>query len=186
MRCRFAGSDALSVRTYHGVEEPVFYQGVQCGAVTEYSDTLLMFLLKARKPEVYRDRGNDTTVNVQTNVQANIQAAAAIREMIANGELGRLIEGDDQGQRAPAVAGAPPAAHQGQPPGVNDEERRRKLLRMTISALRELDGESAAMSMEPSSLSAEEKAVNALAHPYDEAKLAPENESTPTGCRENS
>lgn len=41
-------------RAYHGVEEPVFYQGVECGAVTEYSDTLLMFLLKARNPAKYR------------------------------------------------------------------------------------------------------------------------------------
>src|SRR5262249_42692158 len=43
-------------RAYHGVERPVHYKGVQCGSVTEYSDGMLMFLLRARKPEVYRDR----------------------------------------------------------------------------------------------------------------------------------
>jgi hypothetical protein len=43
-------------RAYHGVEEPVFYEGVQCGSVTRYSDKLLMFLLKARHPAKYRER----------------------------------------------------------------------------------------------------------------------------------
>ena len=42
-------------RAYHGVEEPVFYNGVQCGSVRKYSDKLLMFLLKARKPANYRE-----------------------------------------------------------------------------------------------------------------------------------
>jgi hypothetical protein len=41
-------------RAYHGTEEPVFYQGEVCGHVRKYSDTLLMFAIKARKPE-YRD-----------------------------------------------------------------------------------------------------------------------------------
>ena len=37
-------------RAYHGTLKPVYYQGVVCGHVREYSDTLLMFLLKARNP----------------------------------------------------------------------------------------------------------------------------------------
>ena len=41
-----------------GVDEPVFYQGAQCGAVRKYSDTLLIFMLKARRPEKYRERAN--------------------------------------------------------------------------------------------------------------------------------
>lgn len=43
-------------RAFQGVEEPVFYQGGTCGTVRKYSDTLLIFLLKGRKPEKYRDR----------------------------------------------------------------------------------------------------------------------------------
>lgn len=39
-----------------GVEEPVYYKGKQIGAVRRYSDTLLIFLLKAARPSVYRDR----------------------------------------------------------------------------------------------------------------------------------
>ena len=41
-------------RAYHGVDEPVFYKGEICGQIRKYSDSLLMFALKARKPE-YRD-----------------------------------------------------------------------------------------------------------------------------------
>jgi hypothetical protein len=42
-------------RAHDGVEEPVFYQGEICGHVMKKSDTLLMFILKGRKPEKYRD-----------------------------------------------------------------------------------------------------------------------------------
>lgn len=38
-----------------GVTEPVYYQGKIVGGVRRYSDNLLMFLIKARRPE-YRDR----------------------------------------------------------------------------------------------------------------------------------
>lgn len=41
-------------------ETPIYYQGDQVGSVveTKYSDTLLMFLLKARRPEKYRERAD--------------------------------------------------------------------------------------------------------------------------------
>ena len=43
-------------RAKEGVEKPVgWYQGVAGGTVREYSDNLLMFLIKARRPE-YRER----------------------------------------------------------------------------------------------------------------------------------
>lgn len=41
-------------RGVEGVEEPIFYQGKESGAVRKYSDNLLMFLVKAHRPE-YRD-----------------------------------------------------------------------------------------------------------------------------------
>jgi len=54
------GAEALedeAVRRAHeGWEDPVFYQGTQCATVRKYSDTLLIFLLKGRKPERYRER----------------------------------------------------------------------------------------------------------------------------------
>ncbi len=43
-------------RAKDGVDEPRFYEGKVCGYVRRYSDTLIIFLLKARRPEKYRDR----------------------------------------------------------------------------------------------------------------------------------
>ena len=55
-----AGTDLLEDeakrRAFEGVEEPVFHGGQQCGTVRKYSDTLLIFLLKARRPEKFRER----------------------------------------------------------------------------------------------------------------------------------
>lgn len=48
--------DAAVERARYGVERPVFHQGKICGYVREYSDTLLIFALKAAKPEKYRER----------------------------------------------------------------------------------------------------------------------------------
>ena len=43
-------------RAVDGVAEPVYYKGQLAGAVRRYSDTLLIFLLKARRPEKFRER----------------------------------------------------------------------------------------------------------------------------------
>ena len=54
------GCDALedeaTRRAHDGVPEPVYYQGEVVGQVQKYSDTLLMFLLKGRRPEKFKDR----------------------------------------------------------------------------------------------------------------------------------
>ncbi len=42
-------------RAHDGVLEPVFQGGMQVGSVRKYSDTLLIFLLKAHAPEKYRE-----------------------------------------------------------------------------------------------------------------------------------
>ena len=43
-------------RAFEGTEEPVFYQGKECARVRRYSDTLMLALLKAERPEKYKDR----------------------------------------------------------------------------------------------------------------------------------
>jgi hypothetical protein len=48
-------------RAFHGVEKPVFHQGVQVGTIREYSDRLLQFLLRALDPETFRER-RETTI----------------------------------------------------------------------------------------------------------------------------
>lgn len=42
-------------RAAEGVDEPVFHKGEVVGYVRKYSDTLLIFLLKAARPDKYRD-----------------------------------------------------------------------------------------------------------------------------------
>jgi len=62
-RFEYARKDVLEMleaeairRASKGVNKPVFYLGEKCGAIREYSDTLLIFLLKANDPEKYRER----------------------------------------------------------------------------------------------------------------------------------
>ncbi|HLH24832.1 MAG TPA: terminase [Chloroflexota bacterium] len=42
-------------RAVEGVREPVFWHGEEVGYIRKYSDRLLIFLLKARAPQKYRD-----------------------------------------------------------------------------------------------------------------------------------
>jgi len=43
-------------RAMQGTEKPVFYKGKQCGSIQEFSDVLLIFMLKGARPEKYRER----------------------------------------------------------------------------------------------------------------------------------
>jgi hypothetical protein len=56
-------------RGVEGWTEPVFYQGKVCGHIRKYSDALIMFLLKAYRPEFrdnYRvEHSGDTTIRVE-------------------------------------------------------------------------------------------------------------------------
>lgn len=47
-------------RAIEGVDEPVFYKGYECGYVRKFSDTLLIFRLKALAPEKYKERVENT------------------------------------------------------------------------------------------------------------------------------
>jgi hypothetical protein len=65
-------------RAHDGVDRPVFYQGEQCGSVREYSDTLLIFTLKALRPDKYREPRGEINVNIENESQAaNPEVAAA-------------------------------------------------------------------------------------------------------------
>jgi hypothetical protein len=69
-------------RAYHGTLKPVFHKGVECGTIREYSDTLMIFLLKARRPAVYREGHEDGTVRpVMLNVNVvNVDSDAPVVE----------------------------------------------------------------------------------------------------------
>ena len=62
---RYAESSVLAVglledeakrRAVNGVIKPVYYKGAVCGKIKEYSDVLLIVLLKAHAPEKYKER----------------------------------------------------------------------------------------------------------------------------------
>ena len=55
-------------RAVHGTPRPVFHNGQQVGETIEYSDVLLIFLLKAHRPEKYRERHEVTVIDAQAGL----------------------------------------------------------------------------------------------------------------------
>ncbi len=68
-------------RAVEGTDEPVYHGGKRVGFVRKYSDVLLIFLLKGRRPEVFRERydlqhhGSVSLVNFVGDVMTDAQAA---------------------------------------------------------------------------------------------------------------
>jgi hypothetical protein len=60
-------------RAVDGTQKPVFYQGDIVGHIREYSDTLLIFLLKAAKPEKYRERTSTDNYNIDLTALSDEQ-----------------------------------------------------------------------------------------------------------------
>ena len=48
-------------RARDGIDKPIYYKGLRVDTIRDYSDSLLMFLLKGRRPEVYRDNVDITS-----------------------------------------------------------------------------------------------------------------------------
>ena len=77
-------TDALDAearrRALEGVETPHFHQGRVAGTVRKYSDPLLMFLLRAHRPDRYRDRpagGSDADADLDDDLAAARDTLAA-------------------------------------------------------------------------------------------------------------
>ena len=56
-------------RAHDGVDEPVYYKGDRIDTIRKYSDVLLMFLIKAKRPE-YRE---SYQMSVDGNITIKIQ-----------------------------------------------------------------------------------------------------------------
>lgn len=67
--------DEAKRRAYDGWDEPVFYQGRSCGSIRKFSDTLMIVLLKAHKPEKYREN-----INMNVSGELNVSALERGRE----------------------------------------------------------------------------------------------------------
>lgn len=74
-------------RAVEGFDKPV-YQGKELvGHIRQYSDTLLIFMLKARRPEVYREHlsvSHDGRIQIEDKLDAEIERLLA--EMADAGE----------------------------------------------------------------------------------------------------
>ena len=84
-------------RAVEGVEEPAgWYKGEAGGVVRKYSDTLLIFLLKGLRPEVYRERME--VRGFLGKIDLNMLSNEMI-ERIANGEniMAVLADGAERG-----------------------------------------------------------------------------------------
>lgn len=59
-------------RAFHGTIKPVFQKGECVGHVREYSDALMMMLLKARRPEKYREGMDARQQSGEFNLTVNV------------------------------------------------------------------------------------------------------------------
>jgi transposase-like protein len=58
-------------RAHDGVDKPIYYKGSKVDTVKEFSDTLLMFLIKAKRPE-YRDKNVTELQTPETGLNVKI------------------------------------------------------------------------------------------------------------------
>lgn len=86
------GTDAIEAelhrRAVAGILEPVFYKGRRVNTVRKKSDILLMFLLKARRPHIYRD---NAPLPPPEDTDDNFSNEESPAEVIAR-QLSRLAE----------------------------------------------------------------------------------------------
>ena len=73
-------------RATRGVEKPVYYRGEIVGNVRTYSDALGMFLLKARRPQVYDRLGGTTSapgIRGMTDAEAKAEVSRRLDRIAA-------------------------------------------------------------------------------------------------------
>jgi hypothetical protein len=63
--------DEATRRAVEGTNKPVWQAGKRMGTIKEYSDTLMIVLLKARAPEKYKERHQVDGKNLNTNLNIN-------------------------------------------------------------------------------------------------------------------
>jgi len=63
-------------RAVEGTKKPIYYSGRVVGYIREYSDTLLIFLLKAHRPEKYRENSRNEIWNIDVRDWTDAQLEA--------------------------------------------------------------------------------------------------------------
>lgn len=105
--------DEATRRAVEGTSKPVFYKGAVVGYEQQYSDQLLMFLMKGTRPEKYRDSHQGAGgANVGDNIfvlpmvvpDANAWQKQAAQVMQGNGIGGmKVIDVEPEKEEAPAT-----------------------------------------------------------------------------------
>lgn len=89
--------DEATRRAIEGTLKPVYYLGRKVGDIREYSDTLLIFLLKGAQPDKYRDNFKiDTTAKVTTETSEAQSLASALTPDELATIRARLAQSADQ------------------------------------------------------------------------------------------
>jgi hypothetical protein len=91
-------------RAKDGTLEPVFHRGNAVGAIRRYSDVLLIFLLKAARPEKYRDSydgGGGRTPHADREETLNSIHSKLARLAAAGDPPARAGQDDGRGDRGP-------------------------------------------------------------------------------------
>ena len=91
-------------RAHEGTSKPVFYKGQVCGVVTEYSDTLMIFLLKAARPDKYRER-------MDVRQSGNVAILHVVEDEQWFGNAAHALVA--QSTPAPSADPAAPGSHEG-------------------------------------------------------------------------
>lgn len=81
-------------RAFHGTIKPVFHKGEECGSIREYSDTLMIFLLKARRPDKYREGIEDVVGRGNMTVNINVVNVDKIEDV--QGIPLTVVDGNNQ------------------------------------------------------------------------------------------
>ena len=93
-------------RAHEGNEEPVYHNGECVGMVRKYSDTLLIFLLKACDPAKYREKFQADAPRQEAPSNADLlEIAKKIAFIMTRANiLVKDIRGDDSQTRGPAFS----------------------------------------------------------------------------------
>ncbi len=84
--------DAAVQRALDGAEMPVFYQGQQVGSFHKPSDKMLIFLLKAHRPERYGDK---VDVGVSEELKRLLEAAGLASPVTLDGDATVVVDDED-------------------------------------------------------------------------------------------
>jgi len=108
--CEYLELEAFR-RATQGVDEPIYQGGEQVGIRRRYSDTLLIFLMKAAMPEKYADRRYEHRTNIEIKDQQielaveklSIEQLQAVTKLLENaGEAAGVVldvESSEPGER---------------------------------------------------------------------------------------